>query len=260
MFEWHGLFLPAGEKHLVDWMRKKRQRLADGRPTYQQTKYAAALNHLPAHARGLALDVGAHAGLWSMQMMQDFDFVAAVEPVVEHAACWLRNVGGISDEVTAYQSCEHSAATAVGLNANARCRLFRVAVGAAPRDRVELITAPSSSGDTFIRPEGAVATPGLVHAETVRMFTVDELALPEGVPVNLFKIDCEGYEIEVLRGARGLISRDRPVIVVEQKPGKGRQFGFSDTDAVEYLKSTHGYEVAREISGDFIMWHQWSQP
>jgi FkbM family methyltransferase len=42
---------------------------------------------------------------------------------------------------------------------------------------------------------------------------VDSLALPH--PIRLVKIDTEGHELAVLRGMKGLLSRDRPILVVE---------------------------------------------
>jgi len=41
---------------------------------------------------------------------------------------------------------------------------------------------------------------------------IDELSLP---PVRLVKIDVEGHELPALRGMRGLLQRDHPVLIVE---------------------------------------------
>lgn len=254
MFNFDGVYLPNGEQHLVDWMVKKGQRLPDGRPTYQRHKYLAALALVPEDRRGHALDIGAHAGLWSMQMANDFDHVSAVEPVIEHAACWCMNM--LTDntksteekQAAAYVLAERPATLRGALFPFDGCALYRLAVGDQPRDAVDLVTAPSSSGDTFI----GEADGRHRHAETVRMARIDDLVLdPKGV--GLLKIDCEGYELHVLQGASGLISDDRPVIVVEQKPKKGAQFGLDDTAAVAYLEQQHRYRVAKEIGGDYLM-------
>jgi hypothetical protein len=38
-------------------------------------------------------------------------------------------------------------------------------------------------------------------------------------PVDLLKIDVEGYEGHVLAGARGLLARERPILFLELHPG-----------------------------------------
>lgn len=78
---------------------------------------------------------------------------------------------------------------------------------------------------------------------------LDEEAFPG--PVAVIKIDVEGAEIEVLRGARNLINRDRPRLFIES----GTLDGFSDVraflDDLGYvltasynLTPTHSYRPA----------------
>ena len=47
---------------------------------------------------------------------------------------------------------------------------------------------------------------------TVRAARLDDFDLP---PVGFIKIDVEGHEEAVLRGAQGVIARDRPVLMIE---------------------------------------------
>ena len=51
-----------------------------------------------------------------------------------------------------------------------------------------------------------------VREEEVAQVTLDELGLP---PVGFIKIDIEGHELEALKGAAGLLARDRPALLVE---------------------------------------------
>ena len=81
------------------------------------------------------------------------------------------------------------------------------------------------------------------------MVTLDSLHLAD---VSIIKIDCEGFEMAVLRGAEETLARWKPVVVVEQKKGHAQKYGFGETDAVPYLESM-GYRVAREMSGDYLM-------
>jgi hypothetical protein len=70
--------------------------------------------------------------------------------------------------------------------------------------------------------------------------------------VDLIKIDCEGYEENVLRGAEQTIRRSQPVICVEQKRQMAEKFGLTPQGAVRFLE-TMGYVVHVEMGGDFLM-------
>jgi len=57
------------------------------------------------------------------------------------------------------------------------------------------------------------ANPGFDSRDvTVRLTPIDALQLP---PVGVVKIDVEGHELAVLRGARRLLGTDRPAVIVE---------------------------------------------
>jgi len=82
---------------------------------------------------------------------------------------------------------------------------------------------------------------GPARVETVERRALDELTCPP-LPgrVNLIKIDVEGLEADVLRGAEQLLSRDSPAIIVEANaPIEIRaalmQWGYQ---FVEYLPET----------------------
>lgn len=222
MKEWRGLFLPDGETHLIDWMQARNE-IVNGKPTYQHHKLRAAVDLCPPDRRRLAVDVGAHCGLWSMHLMNEFGLVAAFEPVAAHRECFRMNcASGIAAE---------------------RISLRSEALSDRSGDEVVLITEPTSSGDTRIDTSGARA--GHV-AMTVRL---DDCLLGF---VDFIKIDCEGFELPVLRGSEDLIERCRPVICVEQKPGHAQRFGFGETEAVTWLLE-RGYRQARVMSGDYLM-------
>lgn len=57
--------------------------------------------------------------------------------------------------------------------------------------------------------------------ETVDMISVDELAEREGIgQFDLIKIDVEGHEIPVIRGAKKIIAENDPIILYEIKEGQ----------------------------------------
>jgi FkbM family methyltransferase len=185
--------------------------IVDGKGTYQIKKLRAAVAQCTQ--KRVALDVGGHCGLWSMQLVKQFGHVHAFEPVAAHRACFVKNV--TTDNVT----------------------LHAVALGAAPGS-ISMHTAPTSSGDSWVSGVGDIP---MVVLDSFGFFNVD-----------FIKIDVEGSELSVLRGGEDTIKRCKPIIIVEQKPGHAQRFGFGETAAVPYLISL-GYRCVKELSGDFIM-------
>lgn len=59
--------------------------------------------------------------------------------------------------------------------------------------------------------------------------------------IAVLKIDCEGYEYQILQGARQLIERHRPLLFVEVHPEQLVQFGHSTRELLELL--TPDYEL-----------------
>jgi FkbM family methyltransferase len=202
---------PDGETHLPARMRKWNLRV-DGRLTYQYPLYSEALKRCAT--RDVAVDVGAHVGLFSYWMVRDFAELHAFEPVAAHRECWVANVPAREQD-----------------------RLYPYALGAKPGS-VRMATPAGSSGGTY------VAGPG-----EIPMFMLDTFALPK---VNLLKIDCEGYELEVLTGAAGTLGRCHPVVVVEQRPRMVARFKHGAADAVHYLR-TLGAAVAWTDRKDYVL-------
>ena len=62
-------------------------------------------------------------------------------------------------------------------------------------------------------------------------------------PVSLMKIDCEGYELKILQGAREVLRRDRPVLLIEVHPQFLPQFGGSVRQVVDFLSPMYDLEA-----------------
>ncbi len=218
-----GWYLPEGEKHLQGWMREMWQLVgppSEYRLGYQHHKYEAALKYVKQ--RRVAIDVGAHVGLWSWPMSFDFDRLESFEPMPAHRECFVAN-------------------TADRTNIN----LWEFALGQAQGNAIMCTRTRGSSGDT-----GVELTPK-EGAEKVPMLTLDSFGFDD---VDFIKVDCEGYEIFVLQGATETLERCKPCVIVEQKPSTGMQerYGIGETDAVEFLNSL-GAKVRAVISGDYIL-------
>lgn len=88
-----------------------------------------------------------------------------------------------------------------------------------------------------------------------RATTIDEMAFSYGVPTHI-KIDVEGYEAAVLRGARDILSRASPLLFVELHNEMVAADGGDPNAALEELER-YGYATfsldGAEISRDAIL-------
>lgn len=217
-----GVWLPDHEQHLVEWMMNpKNKKLVDGKLAYQWTKQCMAMEHVRNWRT--AIDIGAHCGLWSMHLAKRFQALHAFEPVEEHRACWVENM-------------RENVEAAVAVGRERAFLIYPYALGE-KEGSVRIETRHTSSGDSFVAGEGDIP-----------MKRLDDFDFSD---VDFMKLDCEGYELFILRGAEETIKRWQPTIIVEQKPNRAVNFGLPQTGAVEYLKSL-GATLRAERSGDYV--------
>lgn len=208
---------------MIGWVADPKNRLMlNGRPSYQGKKQVLALEHCPADRRRTMIDAGAHIGLWSFNFAHWFKRIVAFEPVEDHRACFDKNVIYTED---------HERPVPVDIT------LLPYALGER-EDFVSIRVNPTSTGDSWVKGKG-----------TVQMKPIDAFEFED---VDLIKIDAEGYEEFIVRGAMNTIERCQPTIVVEQKRDMAAKFGLKPMGAVKLLISL-GYKVVGEISGDYIM-------
>jgi FkbM family methyltransferase len=209
-----GVYLPDNEVHMGEWMKKVGIKV-EGKLTYQYTKQEAAFRHIKNWRT--AVDVGAHVGTWSTHLVKRFKTVHAFEPIKEHRECFQKNVNFDSKASVVLHPC--------GLGDKIGTATFA--------------TDGNSTGDIHIDHVGEGDTP---------ISTLDTFELRM---VDFIKVDVEGYEYFVIKGGEHTIRRDKPFIVVEQKPkGYAERYGNHRMAAVDLLKSW-GAKVKFEMSGDF---------
>jgi FkbM family methyltransferase len=170
-----------------------------------------ALHALPAGAIDVAVDVGAAMGGYAWVMGRKARRVLAYEPGRVHA--------------------DYLAVAARGTNAT----VVRAACGSAAAE-LELFT-PGDDNDarhmaTLSRANPVTAVAG-AHVERVPVVALDTdvpARVGEGARIDVLKIDVEGFENEVLAGARGLIARHKPLLIAEiearHNPDHGAAFAM----------------------------------
>jgi FkbM family methyltransferase len=104
-------------------------------------------------------------------------------------------------------------------NPNVRC--FPIAFGAEAETR-EIRVRPLSPNNS-LSSDSDVAVADATVLETVRVDTLDRFTAAHGVErIDFLKIDTEGFDLEVLRGAEGLL-RSRRIALLQVEASMNRQ-------------------------------------
>lgn len=94
------------------------------------------------------------------------------------------------------------------------------------------------AGAHFVAAPGADASAESVLVPQVRL---DDYVAEKGLIPDVIKLDVEGFEYEVVQGARQTLSRHRPLIFLELHPTMLPALGHSVADVLELLRE-HGYQ------------------
>ena len=160
------------------------------------------------------LDVGAHVGFWLKDLQKNFKMVYAFEPISDVRECLKKNV-----EKDNYL-------------------LFDFGLGD-KNEKVMVNYIPEETGNTYVSDHGN---------REIQIRRLDEIKLPK---IDYIKIDAEGYEIKVLQGAEGLITRDEPYIHVEVKQKILERHGLSAVDIDRYFEEID-YKRVYRIKSEFV--------
>lgn len=84
-----------------------------------------------------------------------------------------------------------------------------------------------------------------VHIEQIEVKTdlLDNIIAPE-LSIHFIKIDVEGAELQVLKGARGTIRKNKPVIVFEHGLGASEYYNTGPEDVYDLLVEDCGLNVS----------------
>jgi FkbM family methyltransferase len=180
-------------------------------------------------AEKVAVDIGANVGVFTTLMTRHARKVLAFEP---HPSCaaQLRSLRLRNCEVIEAALSDRDGTAVLRVPLAERLDLPALSTLAAGND---FQTQPEVGG---VR-ELTVATTRLDAALASRLGPADE--------VGFIKIDVEGHELAVLRGAVETIARHRPVLIVETEARHG-----VDLDEVFRLLVGHGYAARALIDGD----------
>lgn len=176
-----------------------------------------ALPHVSMFAT--AVDAGANTGFWTGAMSRHFQRVIAFEPAPDAYQCLRRNT----------VSAPHVELWRAGLS-----DVFGI----------------SHIGDDLSRPGNLGARYLQEKGEACMVMPLDALQIND---LGLLKVDVEGYELWVLKGARDTIKRCRPVVILEVKPFPNRYDEVDHLSAVNYLKELDpAYQQVAELNRNWV--------
>jgi len=175
---------------------------------YQTPHRKESLSHCDSFVA--AIDIGAHVGTWTVDLQEQFFKVYAFEPVKEHVECFLKNVD------------------------TSNVDLFVCALGDEAGD-ITLSYAQSGNSGTSAIMDGGEYTASVCTLDSFQFESIDYI-----------KIDVEGFELQVLKGAAETIKSNRPVINIEVK-NTCERFGYKQEDILDYLKELGMQPVGRTV-------------
>ena len=132
-----------------------------------------------------AIDIGAHVGIWTRRLANDFDEVIAFEPMPKHIECHKNNCVGLEN---------------VTLN--------EIALSNKNNTQVMTTKDNNSGMSTLMTPKWKLPAT-IVIIETR---TLDSYNFPK---MDFIKIDVEGWEEQVLKGGMDTILKYRPRMYIE---------------------------------------------
>lgn len=214
-------YLPKEEQHLVKYIKRD--------DDYQKKSRTKALSYVQNFR--VAIDIGAHVGLWSRDLSKAFKYIYSFEPMFSHRECFRQNL------LSSKYKNVYLLDWAIGNEDKKVCFSYDV----------------KSTGSTHIL-EGSTGT---VSAD---MTTLDRLSyerhyLKDFQEIDFIKLDCEGYEYYALQGAETVIKKCRPVICVEYKEKFKKR--FPETNPFLLLESWG--MIALDKTGDDHIWG-WESP
>ena len=176
---------------------------------YQNWELQTAISHC-AKLR-IAVDIGAHVGITSFRLSQSFEHVHAYEVNTKLLPSLVYNL----DMKKVYNVTTHP-----------------VGLGDTEKD-VDIIETHKSFS-THIDPN---ATKGKYKVKTLDSFNLQN--------VDFIKIDAEGYEPLIAKGAIETLQRCKPIILYERKDHPAR-YGF-ERESIRSVLMDIGYRMVRKL-------------
>ena len=160
--------------------------------SYEKDKFKKCMEKVEAEGkqRRVALDIGAHIGIWTRKLSNLYDQVICFEPCEDHIECHNRNCSDRISNITLY---EHA------LGSKEEFLDMKVIVGRGGNNSFQF----GRQGKTRKYEHKTVS---------MKLYTLDSYGVDN---VDFMKIDIESHELEMLKGAEETLKRCQPIIFIE---------------------------------------------
>ena len=195
---------------------------------YEQDQFNEVMPHVSN--RDMALDIGAHVGIWSMRLAQKFKRVIAFEPVPKHIECWKQNMSRFISEHSEWGNVSTLETVALGHeNGTAPMKVPNTTNTGMASLVYEVFN--QRTGARWVQPEWETFPEIVVETRTLDSYEFDQL--------DFIKIDVEWFELRVLQGAENTIKKHKPIIYIEMHDTEG--FNFMKNLDLDYrILYSHG--------------------
>ena len=165
----------------------------------------------------VALDVGAHVGIWSTRLAQKFKKVYAFEPVPKHIECWKQNMSKFINEQSEWGNISTLETVALGHENGTASMKVPNTTNTGMASLVHKVS--SNEGSRWVQPEWETFPNIQVKTKTLDSYEFHQL--------DFIKIDVEWFEHRVLQGAENTIRKHKPIMYIE----------MSDPQAYTFMKN-----------------------
>ena len=171
---------------------------------YEQDQFNEVMPHISKW--DVALDVGAHVGIWSTRLAQKFKRVISFEPVPKHIECWKQNMSKYISEQSEWGNISTLETVALGHeNGTAPMKVPNTTNTGMASLVYEVFN--QRTGARWVQPGWDKFPEIEVETRTLDSYEFDQL--------DFMKIDVEWFEYRVIEGAMSTIQKFKPIIYLE---------------------------------------------
>lgn len=190
------------DTHMGKWVEEHK------RLDFDQNALPQMLPHIKPN--GIVLDIGANIGCYAYAFSKVAEHVICFEPNKEAFDCLKYNIGSIKNVSVMQHAISDST------------------------ESYEVKCENDNIGMAYILTVDGKST------KTAFTFTIDDLLKGDELKVSFIKIDVEGCELKVLKGAEKTISIHKPVMVIEINDHTLKRTNTTREEIFKWL-TDHGY-------------------
>jgi len=195
-----GWYLPDDEKFFASRI------LNSWDPKYERKERINVWRHLlhSDNPKRVAIDIGSNIGMWSNFLSTFFETVYAFDPSPLVQDCYQKNI----------------------LDRKINVNFFDVGLGEFETEELLNISRSNSGGSSIINKTRESTK---INVKTLDSFNI--------LNVDFIKIDTEGYELPILKGAIETLKREKPLVFIEKQDGARQQ------ELLDFMKDNNAVKL-----------------